>query len=339
MRSIYLNIGSNKGDRTANIERAVALISQVPVLKGGRIRRSPVVESKPVGFASDADFLNVGVALDFAGDELPCTPFELLEITQSIEKTIAPDSPHRNDDGTYRDRIADIDIIDIDGVKMNDERLTVPHPRAASRHFVVQPMQFLCPGWRFEGPSGADTVHRKKSIDEMGRDSLEAFKTKDKLPLALILDNIRSVNNVGSMFRTADAFCVETIALCGITATPGVAEMHKTALGAEQSVDWKHFDDTADAINELKKRGYTVLCLEQVHDSVSLEKFRPDTSRKYAVIVGNEVSGVNQAAVNMADVCIEIPQLGTKHSLNVSVSAAIALWHLFSKVQGEGSDI
>lgn len=329
MRSVYLNIGSNKGDRHANIARAVALITGHSLFAGARLRKAPPVYSMPAGYESDAEFVNLGIALDFKDEVLP-DPFDILEATQSIEREIAPDSPHRNADGSYRDRTVDIDIIAIDGVRMTSERLTVPHPRAEARRFVMEPMEFLAPEWRFSARLSHDKAHDKKSIAEMCRDSVEAFKTKKKLPLAIILDNIRSLNNVGSIFRTADGFCVETVALCGITATPPAPEIHKTALGAEESVDWKYFSTTEEAVKYLKEYGFTIVCLEQVHNSVNLNEFKADNGSKYAVVVGNEVSGVDQRIVDMSDVCLEIPQAGTKHSLNVSVSAAIALWHFFS---------
>lgn len=173
---------------------------------------------------------------------------------------------------------------------------------------------------------------QKKTIWDLNRPTTEEYRAQEKLPLVLVLDNIRSLNNVGSMFRTCDAFAVHHICLCGITATPPSPEIHKTALGAEDSVAWQHFDNTLDAIAALKKDGYTVCCLEQVKDSVSLEKFRVKPGEKYAVIVGHEVNGVAPDVVDASDVCIEIPQRGTKHSLNVSVSGAMALWHIFQQM-------
>ena len=334
MLSVYLNLGSNRGDRIANIERAVAMLSESTALSGARMRRSAFVYSAPVGYASDAEFVNLGVAFDFAGNELPCTPLELLDVTQGVERAIAPDSPHRNADGSYRDRVIDIDIIAIDGVVMNSERLTLPHPRAEARSFVMRPMAFLAPGWH---PSvagvGTTLAHNKKTISDRCRDSVETFKAKAKVPIAVILDNIRSQNNVGSIFRTSDGFCVECVALCGITSTPPSPEIHKTALGAEESVEWVYFGDTLSAVGDFRRRGYKILCLEQVHNSVSLDEFCPVRGERYAVVVGNEVSGVDQTVVNASDVCLEIPQAGTKHSLNVSVSAAIALWHLFAALK------
>ena len=169
----------------------------------------------------------------------------------------------------------------------------------------------------------------KKTIWEMGRDSVEEFKRKRKIPLVVVLDNVRSLNNIGSVFRTSDAFRIEQLCLCGITATPPSAEIHKTALGAEDSVEWRYFTDTMDAVADLKSRGYTVCALEQVNGSVPLDGFCPDPSGRYAVIAGHEVNGVAQEVVDAADLCLEIPQEGTKHSLNVAVSTALAIWHFY----------
>ncbi|MFG6395756.1 MAG: RNA methyltransferase [Muribaculaceae bacterium] len=169
----------------------------------------------------------------------------------------------------------------------------------------------------------------KKTIWEMGRDSVEEFKRKRKIPLVVVLDNVRSLNNIGSVFRTSDAFRIEQLCLCGITATPPSAEIHKTALGAEDSVEWRYFTDTMDAVADLKSRGYTVCALEQVNGSVPLDGFCPEPSGRYAVIAGHEVNGVAQEVVDAADLCLEIPQEGTKHSLNVAVSTALAIWHFY----------
>ncbi len=169
----------------------------------------------------------------------------------------------------------------------------------------------------------------KKTIWEMGRDSVEEFKRKRKIPLVVVLDNVRSLNNIGSVFRTSDAFRIEQLCLCGITATPPSAEIHKTALGAEDSVEWRYFTDTMDAVADLKSRGYTVCALVQVNGSVPLDGFCPEPSGRYAVIAGHEVNGVAQEVVDAADLCLEIPQEGTKHSLNVAVSTALAIWHFY----------
>lgn len=163
----------------------------------------------------------------------------------------------------------------------------------------------------------------------MQRISTDEFRRADKLPLRLILDNVRSLNNVGAMFRTCDAFRVASIELCGITACPPSPEIHKTALGAEDSVLWHHWDSASQAIASLQSRGVVVCCLEQVKGSISLPDFVPDKGREYAIVVGHEVDGVSQEAVDLSDCCLEIPQHGTKHSLNVSVSAAIALWQFY----------
>ena len=170
----------------------------------------------------------------------------------------------------------------------------------------------------------------KKTIWDLNRVSVDEYKTQiDKLPIVVVLDNIRSLNNVGSVFRTADAFLISKIMLCGITATPPNNDIHKTALGAEDSVAWQYFESTIDCVNRLKEEGYTLCCLEQVLNSVALQDFVVEEGKKYAIIFGNEVNGVDQEVVNACDVCIEIPQCGTKHSLNVSVSGGIAMWHFF----------
>ena len=173
---------------------------------------------------------------------------------------------------------------------------------------------------------------RKKTITDLGRDTLEEYRVRRKLPIAVVLDNVRSLNNIGSVFRTSDAFLVDRIALCGITATPPSPEIHKTALGAEDSVRWEYYADTLGALEALRSDGYTLCCLEQVEGSVSLEKFEAEEGKKYAIIAGHEVFGVAPEVVNAADVCLEIPQFGTKHSLNVAVSTALAIWHFFNQM-------
>lgn len=174
---------------------------------------------------------------------------------------------------------------------------------------------------------------KKKTIWDLQRDSVEQYKEKGKLPVTVILDNIRSLNNVGSVFRTADAFIVERLILCGITATPPSAEIHKTALGAEDSVEWLYSESTTDCIRQLKAQGYTICCLEQVKGSIEMQKYTPEQGRKYAIILGNEVNGVDQEVVDLSDVCLEIPQFGTKHSLNVAVSGGLAMWHFFKALK------
>lgn len=160
----------------------------------------------------------------------------------------------------------------------------------------------------------------------MNRLTVEEFKAARKLPLVVVLDNVRSLHNVGSVFRSCDAFRIEAVYLCGITATPPSAEIHKTALGAEDSVSWKYYESTLDAVEELKQKGYFVYSIEQVEGSENMAKISLDASKRYAVVLGNEVKGVEQAVVNTSDSCLEIPQLGTKHSLNVSVTAGIVVW-------------
>lgn len=167
---------------------------------------------------------------------------------------------------------------------------------------------------------------RKLKVTEMHRLTVDEFKESRKLPLVVVLDEVRSLHNIGAVFRTSDAFLVNSIYLCGITATPPHPEMHKTALGAEYTVDWKYFKNTEDAVNKLHTMGYTVFAIEQCEGSTMLDKLVLETDKRYAVVLGNEVKGVKQEVVDMCDGCIEIPQFGTKHSLNVSVTAGIILW-------------
>ncbi|MCR5068799.1 MAG: RNA methyltransferase [Prevotella sp.] len=201
---------------------------------------------------------------------------------------------------------------------------------------------------------------QKTTILEMNRLTVEEFHHAEKTPLIVVLDDVRSLHNVGSVFRTADAFRLEAIYLCGITATPdtvtdadgtvikdcslkAVQEIHKTALGAEESVDWRYFKSATDAVESLKKDGYTVMAVEQCHDSTMLQDFVPacpvskqkDGKKGYAVILGNEVKGVHQEVIDLCDGCLEIPQYGTKHSLNVSVTGGIIIWHFVQKLKSE----
>lgn len=165
----------------------------------------------------------------------------------------------------------------------------------------------------------------------MQRISVDEFRESAKVPLVVVLDNVRSLYNVGSVFRTADAFRVAGVVLCGITATPPNAEIHKTALGAEDSVSWRAFADTMEAVRRLREEGYTLLAIEQCEGSTLLGDFVPAAGRKYAVVLGNEVHGVQQQVIDACDGCLEIPQFGTKHSMNVSVTAGIIIWHLASQ--------
>ena len=169
---------------------------------------------------------------------------------------------------------------------------------------------------------------RKLKITELNRISAEEFKKADKLPLVVILDDIRSLHNIGSVFRTSDAFRIECIYLCGITATPPHPEMHKTALGAEFTVN-----NAVDAVDNLRKEGYIVYSVEQAEGSVMLDELKLDKTKKYAIVMGNEVKGVQQEVIDHSDGCIEIPQYGTKHSLNVSVTAGIVIWELFIQLK------
>jgi len=173
---------------------------------------------------------------------------------------------------------------------------------------------------------------RKLENSELGRKNNDEFKEAAKTPLIIILDDIRSLHNIGSVFRTADAFLLEKIYLCGITATPPNKEIHKTALGATETVAWEHYKNITDVITALKSEGIAVLAIEQVESAMFLQDFKPETGKKYALVFGNEVKGVSQEAVNLCDGVIEIPQLGTKHSLNISVSAGIVVWDMFQKL-------
>ncbi|MEZ5104380.1 MAG: RNA methyltransferase [Draconibacterium sp.] len=173
---------------------------------------------------------------------------------------------------------------------------------------------------------------RKLRNSELNRLSVDEFKQAKKIPLVVILDNIRSCNNIGSVFRTSDALLIEKIYLCGITATPPNTDIHKTALDAEKSVEWKYFEKTEDAVKELQNSGYKVFAIEQVENSIMLPEFKPAADEKTAIVFGNEVKGVQQKVVNLCNGSIEIPQFGTKHSFNISVSAGIVLWDLFQKI-------
>ena len=174
---------------------------------------------------------------------------------------------------------------------------------------------------------------RKLRNNELGRISVSTFKKTTKTPIIVVLDNIRSLNNVGAVFRTSDAFLIEKIYLCGITATPPHREIHKTALGATESVDWEYKENTLALVNELKAQGVVVAAIEQVENSVMLDEFSLDETKKIAIVLGNEVKGVQQEVVSTADYCVEIPQKGTKHSLNISVSCGVVLWDLYQKFQ------
>ena len=173
---------------------------------------------------------------------------------------------------------------------------------------------------------------RKLKNEELGRLSVDEFKNAEKSPLVIVLDNIRSLNNIGSVFRTADAFRIEAVVLCGITARPPHRDIHKTALGSTDSVAWEYFEKTSDAIEDLTGKGYRVFAVEQADQSTSLENFIMGKEDKIAVIFGNEIKGVSDEVIGMVDGCIEIPQYGTKHSLNVAVSVGVVVWELFKKL-------
>lgn len=179
--------------------------------------------------------------------------------------------------------------------------------------------------------------HRKLQNEELNRISTEEFKEAAKLPVVIILDNVRSQNNVGSVFRTSDAFRLEKIYLCGITSTPPHREIHKTALGAEDTVAWEYVNDTAEAVRKLQAENYDVYAIEQAEQSISLENFQIDTGKKYALVFGNEVKGVQQEVIDQSSGCIEIPQFGTKHSFNISVTVGIVLWQIVKPLVGKFS--
>jgi 23S rRNA (guanosine2251-2'-O)-methyltransferase len=172
----------------------------------------------------------------------------------------------------------------------------------------------------------------KLKLDELNRVSVDEFKNQEKLPVVIILDNVRSLHNVGSIFRTSDGFAVEKLILCGITGQPPHREIEKTALGATQSIDWVYYDETTTAIDDLRRENYQILAIEQAKNSISLNNFKTDSDAKYAMIFGNEVNGVSDEVMALIDDCIEIPQFGTKHSFNIVVSAGIVLWDLFAKI-------
>ncbi len=174
---------------------------------------------------------------------------------------------------------------------------------------------------------------RKLSNEELERLDVDAYKRAPKLPVIVVLDNVRSLNNVGSAFRTSDAFRVEAVYLCGITATPPHREIHKTALGATDSVDWLYFETTGEAVTKLRSEGWSVVAVEQADESMMLQDFKPHKTRKYAIIFGNEIKGVEEEVVRSADLVVEIPQFGTKHSLNISVSIGVVLWDIWTKLQ------
>ncbi|MCQ2300637.1 MAG: RNA methyltransferase [Bacteroidales bacterium] len=178
---------------------------------------------------------------------------------------------------------------------------------------------------------------KKLSMEELNRISVEQFKEAEKTPLVVVLDNVRSLNNIGSVFRTSDAFRVAKICLCGITACPPHRDIHKTALGAEDSVDWQYFDNTTDCVNALKEQGYRVYAVEQVDESIMLDTFHTQPNTPTAIVFGNEVEGVDEEVIPLCHGCIEIPQFGTKHSLNISIAAGILIWEMWKKLMSNPS--
>jgi tRNA G18 (ribose-2'-O)-methylase SpoU len=173
---------------------------------------------------------------------------------------------------------------------------------------------------------------RKLLMEELNRKSAEQFRASAKTPIVVVLDNVRSMNNVGSVFRTADAFLLQAVYLCGVTATPPHRDIHKTALGATETVAWKHFASTGEAIEELKKEGFAIYAVEQAENSIMADRLQPG-AQKAALVFGNEISGVEQQALDMCDACIEIPQYGTKHSLNLAVCAGIVIWEMQKRLR------
>jgi 23S rRNA (guanosine2251-2'-O)-methyltransferase len=173
---------------------------------------------------------------------------------------------------------------------------------------------------------------RKLKLDELNRASVEEFKAQQKLPVAVVLDNVRSMHNVGSIFRTCDGFAVEQVCLCGITGQPPHREIEKTALGATQSIHWNYYSTPLEAVERLRQEGYTIIAIEQAEKSIMLNEFKTEPGKKFALIFGNEVNGVSDEVMQVIDACIEIPQFGTKHSFNIVVSAGIVLWDFFTKL-------
>lgn len=176
---------------------------------------------------------------------------------------------------------------------------------------------------------------RKLQNSELARKTVDQFRASMKAPLTIVLDNVRSQSNVGSVFRTADAFLVEAICLCGITARPPHREIQKTALGATETVTWRYYPSTSEAVRELKNNGYIIIAVEQAEGAVDLQDITTETGKKYALIFGHEINGVDQSIIDMSDLCIEIPQFGTKHSFNIAVSAGIVLWEMSRRLKKE----
>jgi len=174
---------------------------------------------------------------------------------------------------------------------------------------------------------------RKLSMDELGRKTVDQFRAADKTPLVLVLDNVRSMHNVGSVFRTADGFLLQGIVLCGYTPVPPHRDIQKTALGATETVEWQYFSTTIEAVTSLREAGYTIMAIEQAQNSVMLDNFNPATDKPLALVFGNEVTGVDAEVMKLVDGCIEIPQSGMKHSLNISVSTGIVVWDIFVKLK------
>jgi len=177
-----------------------------------------------------------------------------------------------------------------------------------------------------------EDYYKKLSLSELNRDQADTYKNKEKIPVIIVLDNIRSMSNIGSVFRTSDAFLIQEIHLCGITSCPPHKEIHKTALGATETVKWKYYKNTMDSIQELTKEQFTIVSVEQTKNSTPLNEFHPKKGHRYVLVFGNEVKGVEQEVINASDFSLEIPQFGTKHSLNISISVGIVIWDLFKKI-------
>ncbi len=177
-----------------------------------------------------------------------------------------------------------------------------------------------------------NSTYTKLKLDELNRVDVDTFRQQEKLPVTVVLDNVRSMHNIGSVFRTSDGFAVEQLVLCGITAQPPHREIEKTALGATQSMSWIYFESIKEALQKFREDGYRIIAIEQAENSISLNQYQPKKEEKYVLIFGNEVNGVSDEAMQMIDNCIEIPQFGTKHSFNIVVSAGIVLWDFFTKL-------
>lgn len=262
------------------------------------------------------------------------------EVFPSLDCALDAVKPHEKvfiiGGGTvYKEALPNVSVIHLTEIDADAPDADTFFPEIPSGEFVTADITAWLEdpksGLRYRFSTLVRETRHKKTMSELARIDTAAFKFRKKLPLTVILDNIRSLNNIGSIFRTADGFAIERIYLCGITSTPPSTAIHKTALGAEQSVEWRYFSDATEAIADLHRQGYEVAALEQVEGSLDLFDFTPDydSVAGYGIVVGNEIEGISQLAVNACDFCLEIPQFGTKHSLNVAVSAALAMGIFF----------